>query len=188
MVSVAGCGQRLSLQNQDFLEAGDGISLNGHIQDPGIRISAWDAAAWVDFTPSAGAVGFNLVNGADQSRFLYNGKNIDINYTFLFSTLSTWTGGEISLPLPGGVPPPQMGGGIFADDVIFGMWDLWDASANLYYSGSCWAAAQPTSTPFRFRTSGFSQGGTAAQTWRQGTPITMASGDVFSAWLRLELS
>lgn len=187
-MAVAGCGQRLSLQNQDFLEAGSGVSLNGHIQDPGIRISFWDAAAWENFTPSNGAVGFSLVNGADRSRFLYNGKNLDIFYCFLFSTLSTYTGGEIQLPLPGGTTPPQMGGGIFADDVIFGTWDLYDASSGLYYSGSTWAAAQPTSVPFRFRTSGFSQGGTTAQTWRQGTPITLAAGDVFSACVRLELA
>ena len=83
-MAVAGCGHRLALQNQDFLEAGDGISLNGHIQDPGIRVSAWAAAAWEDFTPSASADGFNLVNGADVSRFLYDGKNIDIHFCFLF--------------------------------------------------------------------------------------------------------
>lgn len=185
-MAVAGCGHRLALQSQTFVVPGDGISINGHVQDPGIRISAWAAAAWEHFTPSNSAAGFSLVNGVDESRFLYDGKNVDITYTFLFKSLSTFTGGEIQLPLPGGVPAPEMGGGIFADDAVFGMWDLWDSSAQLYYAGSAWFAAQPTSVPVRFRTSGFSQAGSTSQTWRQGAPITMGDGDVFSAWIRLE--
>jgi hypothetical protein len=186
-MAVAGCGERLSLKTQHFISAGPGISINGHIQDPGIKLDAWAAASWEYFTPSAAADGFSLVNGVDASRFLYDGKNLDIVYTFLFSTLSTFNGNEFKLPLPGGVPAPQMGTiGMFADDVIMGMWDLYDNSSGLYYAGSCYPAAQPTTQPFRFRTSGFSQGGTSAQTVRQGTPITLGFGDVFSAWIRVE--
>lgn len=188
-MAIAGCGQRLALQPQTFLTGGDGVTAAGFVQDPGITLNTWDAGSWTYFTPSASSDGFSLVNGIDASRFLFNKKSIDIVYNFLFNTLSTFNGNEFKLPLPVGAGIPQMGTiGMFADDVGIGMWDLYDASSALYYAGSAYLAAQPTTQPIRFRTSGFSQGGTAAQTIRQGTPITLSTGDVFSAWVRLELA
>jgi hypothetical protein len=175
----------LALADQDFVSAGTGISINGHVQRPGIRIGAWEAAAWENFTPVT--LGFTLNNGVNACRFSFNGKQLRLYLGFLFGSTSVGDNTDIEVSLPTGVADPNyLTNNMLKHHGVMGEWSLYDASANAYYYGQVKLGTPPTEHPLRFSLQSTSAGALPTSVLRTNNPVAFATGDVLCAYVELE--
>lgn len=177
---VCGCGSQTAGAFQDFISAGGGITLSGSFQNPPTLITDNSALGWVPFLPDL--LQFTLGNGINKSRYLQNdfpfsGGMMDVIYAFRFGSTSTWNANEFEMGLPSHlVNQPDYGAsGILGLHQVFGQWTLFDSSANLYYKGRTFFGVAGGTHPVRMRWGDDAAGQNTSL--RQGTPITIATGD-----------
>jgi len=155
--------------------AGAGITVAG------TQITAHSALAWVTFTPAT--TNFTLGNALNESRYLLNGKTLDVIYAIRFGTTSTFTATAWRLGLPAGAVP-FFGVNTIASQHVHGFGSLKDASA-----GTPWFSVEPTidgnANPVRLRF-GDDAGGTNTNI-AQGTPFTFTTSDELVAKMRFEV-
>jgi len=91
------CGQATA-EPVCTVTAGAGITVSG-----GTIIAAHSAAQWLTYVPTT--ANFTLGNGLNDSRYLLNGKTLDVIVAFRFGTTSTFTALQWRVGLPAGAVP-----------------------------------------------------------------------------------
>lgn len=179
-----GCGNQLALADQDFISAGDGISINGHVQNPGIRINTWSASGWRRYNPGTIlGIGGSLFS---DTKYRFNGVNVIIYISLRFTSSTTFTGAPFEFSLPSNVFEPFYGaGGYLGNDGIIGQWSIFNASAGTYLYGPTYLGIQPTDAPLRARWGNAGEG-VAASSQVSSSVFSFAADDEFVATYEFE--
>jgi len=165
------------------ISAGPGINVSGAgtVVSPYV-ITAQSALAWVSYTPTL--TNFTLGNGVNGSRYLLNGKTVDVVVALRFGTTSTFTATAWQISLPAGLTaffdPSSITNGH-----VRGRCSMKDASAALFYKGEVYLSN--TGGPIRVRFGDDATGIGAAGDLKQGVPFTWTNLDELVLMTRLEI-
>jgi len=183
-----GCGTQLDAVPTLLVNEGPGTRVDGYFQNPGITISARAGGAWRPFIPST--FSFSLGDAELWCRYLLDGKTVDIVYNILFGSTSSWTANEFELAIPSGLTAPLYStSDLYALHQFVGDWSAFDRTAGLWYEGRAFLGTPSgTSHHIRMRTGDDLGAAGTADSVRQGTPFTFATGDELSVNVRIELS
>lgn len=163
------------------LDDGPGIIIDTGTNPP--TISTVSASVWTSYAPTL--TNFALGNGVDASRYLLNGKTLDVIAAFQFGTTSTFTATEWQISLPTGVTP------FFDANLIYvghsrGMASMKDASAGSpWFEGDVFLSN--TGGPLRVRFGDDSGGIATTATVKQGVPFTWTTSDQLVLKARFEV-
>lgn len=165
------------------ISAGPGIDVTGSgtVASPYV-ITAHGAKAWVAYTPTL--TNFTLGNGVNGSRYLLNGKTVDIVVALRFGTTSTFTATAWQISLPAGLTPFFDANTITVGHVR-GRASMKDASASLFYKGD--VNLVNTGGAIRIRFGDDASGIGAAGDVKQGVPFTWANLDELVLMTRFEI-
>lgn len=169
------CGQATS-EPVCTVTAGAGITVGG-----GTVISAHSAAQWVNYVPTT--ANFTLGNGLNDSRYLLNGKTLDVIVAFRFGTTSTFAATQWRIGLPVGAVP------FFGTNTIALNHSMDFASMRDVSAGSPWFSGQTILTsnalPLSVRTGDDALGTNSVLL--QGNPFTFTTSDELVIRARFEV-
>lgn len=170
------CGQATATPTCT-VTAGAGILVTG-----GTIISAQSANQWVAYTPTT--ANFTLGNGLNDSRFLLNGKTLDVIVAFRFGTTSTFTATQWRVGLPG-VSVPFFGTNTIALNHAVGFSSMKDVSAVAapFWSGE--TILTNNALPLSVRIGDDALGSNAVLL--QGAPFTFTTSDELVIRARFEV-
>lgn len=169
------CGQATSAPTCT-VTAGAGISVSG-----GNTISAQSANQWTAYTPAT--TNFTLGNGLNDSRYLLNGKTIDVIVAFRFGTTSTYTATQWRIGLPAGVVP-FFGTNTIALNHSVGFASMRDVSAaSPWWQGEAFLTSD--TNPLSVRIGDDAAGTTSVLL--QGAPFTFVNPDELVLRARFEV-
>lgn len=174
MAEPCGCPQATAEPTCTITE-GAGIDISG------TTITAHSALPWVSYLPAT--TNFTLGNALNESRYLLNGKTIDVKIAFRFGATSTFAAAPWQIGLPVGITP-FFGPATIASNHVSGFGSLRDLSA-----GAPWFTTKPilngNPNPIQLR---FGDDAVGTNTLvQQGTPFTFVAGDELTAYLRFEI-
>lgn len=163
------------------IDDGPGIILTG--TNP-VVISTQSAQAWTAYTPTL--TNFTLGNGLNSSRYMLNGKTLDVIVALRFGTTSTFTATEWQISLPAGVTA------FFDANLIYVGHSRGEASMKDASAGSPWFEGDVFLTntgtgPLRVRFGDDSGGIATTATVKQGVPFTWTTSDELVLKTRIEV-
>jgi hypothetical protein len=162
------------------IDDGPGIILTG--TNP-VVISTQSAQAWTAYTPTL--TNFTLGNDINASRYMLNGKTLDVVVALRFGTTSTFTSTEWQISLPAGVTP------FFDVNLIYVGHSRGEASMKDASAGSPWFEGDVflsnTGGALRVRFGDDSAGIATTAGVKQGTPFTWTTSDELTLKARLEV-
>jgi len=163
------------------LIAGPGITIN--TVDDQHTVTATSALAWQAWTPAT--TNFTLGNAVNASRYLINGKTVDLVFAVRFGTTSTWTATAWEI----GMPPactPYLAPSTLGVGHVRGRASFKDITAvDQFFKGEVFVSS--TGLPLRLRFGDDAGGIGTSGNVRQGTPFTFANGDEIVFSTRLEI-
>jgi len=168
------CGQATA-EPVCTVTAGAGINVIGNV------LAAHSALPWVSYVPAT--TNFTLGNGLNDSRYLLNGKTLDVLIAFRFGTTSTYTSTQWRIGLPPGLVP-FFGTNTIAQNHVFGLASMRDVSAaSPWFSGE--VILTNNANPLSVRV-GDDSAGTNGLLW-QGVPFTFTTSDELVMKARFEI-
>lgn len=181
MATPCACGQATAEPTCEII-AGPGIDVVCAFGQ--CTVTAESALPWVDWTPTV--ANFTLGNAENGSRYLINGKTLDVVFAIRFGTTSTYTTTAWEIGMPGGLTP-FFDPNLIMDGHIRGRVSFKDASAGSpWFKGELFLVSG-SARPIRFRFSDDAGGIGASGDVRQNTPFTFTTSDEIVAQARFEV-
>lgn len=183
MATPCGCEQTAEMCVCEVI-AGPGIDVTGS----GTALTPWvisseAAQPWTPYTPTT--ANFTLGNGLNGSRYLLNGKTIDLEVIFSFGTTSTFGASEWQIGFPAGITP-YIDPSFLNIGTTIGFASMFDSSsASPWFEGDVFMRS--TGLPLRVRFGDDAGGISDTSTVRNTIPFTWANGDRLALKLRVEV-